>query len=146
MEERHSRDDDTRPTATTLDDVDPPAWPAPAADATALIRRVHALRAVPLANLTAEDLRLLISQDVARPTLVPLALEVLHRDPLIEGAHYPGDLLQAVLCVPDVHWRAHPGQLLALRECLSRLDRNDPRYPTLGDDELESAVERFTTT
>ena len=49
----------------TLDTVDPPAWgPAPP-DATPLITRCHELRTKPLRDFTAEDLRIMIGQQVA---------------------------------------------------------------------------------
>ncbi len=128
---------------STLDELDPPAWGASPDDASALVRRAHALRKVPLAQLGVEGLRLLISQDVARATLVPVALGMLRHQPLAEGDYYPGDLLQAVMRVPDLYWRANPDQLEALREALSRLDRDDPSYPTFDDGEFERSVARF---
>jgi len=128
--------------ASTLDQLDPPAWgPAPQ-DASSLVRRVHALRTVPLSELGIDDLRVLVAQDVARETLVPIAVDMLRGRPLLEGDLYPGDLLLAVLRVPEAHWSAHPEQLAALRECLARLDQEDPAYPVLGDDELKTAVAR----
>lgn len=128
--------------ASTLDQLDPPAWrPAPQ-DASSLVRRVHALRTVPLSELGIDDLRVLVAQDVARETLVPIAVDMLRGRPLLEGDLYPGDLLLVVLRVPEAHWSAHPEQLAALRECLARLDQEDPAYPVLGDDELETAVAR----
>ena len=131
--------------ASTLDQLDPPAWgPAPE-DATTLVRRVHALRGVPLESLSIGDLRVLIAQDVAREPLVPVAVGVLRDRPLLEGDLYPGNLLLAVLRVPEAHWSAHPEQLAALREGLARPDPEDPEYPLLGDDALESAVTRART-
>lgn len=128
--------------ASTLDEVDPPAWgPAPE-DASSLVRRVHALRTVPLTALGIDDLRVLIAQDVARETLVPLAVGMLRYRPLLEGDFYPGDLLLAVLRVPEPHWSAHPEQLAALQEGLARLDPEDPDYPVFDDDEFETAVAR----
>ncbi|MEV4451282.1 MULTISPECIES: contact-dependent growth inhibition system immunity protein [Streptomyces] len=48
----------------TLDELDPPRWVPPAADATHLVRTVHELRRVPLGELGAADLRTLLSQAV----------------------------------------------------------------------------------
>nr|WP_095876306.1 contact-dependent growth inhibition system immunity protein [Streptomyces sp. TLI_235] len=44
----------------------------------------------------AGGLRLLIGQGVGLPHLVPLALDLLERDPAAEGGLFPGDLLDAV--------------------------------------------------
>lgn len=88
----------------TLDDLDPPRWPDPPSDATRLVRRVHAARRQPLADLTPEDLRLLVSQRVALAHVLPIAVRVLTENPLISGDYYDGDLLLAVVGVPDNGW------------------------------------------
>lgn len=132
------------PPIRTLDEVDPPSWGPPPDDASALVRRAHELRTVPLAQLGVDDLRLLISQDVARPTLIPIALGMLRYEPLLEGDLYPGDLLHAVMRVPAAYWRAKPDHLALLREALSRLDRNDPAYPRFDDGEFERSVARLS--
>ncbi|MEV8096407.1 contact-dependent growth inhibition system immunity protein [Kitasatospora sp. NPDC085879] len=72
------------------------AWPDPAPGATRLVTTAHALRRVPLRDLGAGGLRLLIGQGVGLPHLVPLALDLLERDPAAEGGLFPGDLLDAV--------------------------------------------------
>lgn len=72
-------------------------WPEPGPDATALTRTVHRLRRVPLPELTAEGLRILLTQSVAVPHLLPRALDLIDTDPLTSGDMYPGDLLVAVL-------------------------------------------------
>lgn len=127
---------------STLDQVDQPAWGAPPEGVSALIHRAYALRTIPLAHLRVDDLRLLISQDVARQTLIPVALGMLRHRPLLEGDYYPGDLLMAVMRAPDSYWAEHPDQRALLREALSRLDRDDPEYPAFEDSEFEKAVAR----
>jgi CDI immunity proteins len=87
-----------------LDILDPPAWgPAPP-DSTFLIKRCHELRTKPLRDFTVEDLRTMIEQQIALRHLVPLALDRLRRDPLLEGDCYPGDLLASVLGVDAAFW------------------------------------------
>jgi CDI immunity proteins len=73
----------------TLDTVDPPAWGPALSDATSLIRRCHELRTKPLRDFTVEDLRIVIGQQVALNRLVPIALDRLRPDPLMEGDCYP---------------------------------------------------------
>jgi len=65
---------------------------------------VHALRCRPIGELTVEDMRLLIGQDVGLAYLLPLALEVLRDDPMAEGDMYEGDLLAAVLTRSPAVW------------------------------------------
>ncbi|MFB8089461.1 contact-dependent growth inhibition system immunity protein [Streptomyces sp. NPDC055992] len=88
----------------TLDELDPPRWPDPPADATHLVRKVHALRRVPLRELRPADLRTLVSQQVALPYVVPLAVRLLVDDPLLDAYFYPGDLLLATVNVPPAVW------------------------------------------
>src|SRR5579875_434758 len=58
-----------------LDILDPPAWGPSPPDGTALIRCCHELRTKPLRDFTAEDLRIMIGQQIALRHLVPLALD-----------------------------------------------------------------------
>ncbi|MET7438265.1 contact-dependent growth inhibition system immunity protein [Streptomyces sp. NPDC005496] len=67
----------------------------------------HALRSRPVGTLTVEDLRLLIGQNIGLTVLLPLAVEVLHDDPLAEGHMGEGDLLRAVLARAPAVWSVH---------------------------------------
>ena len=71
---------------------------------------------IPVNQLTTEDLRMLIGQQIGLKFLVPLALGTLEQDPLAAGDLYKGDLLHAVVRVPPAFWAAE----LGLR---SRLDQ-----------------------
>jgi len=105
----------------TLDELDPPRWPEPAADATRLVRTVHALRRVPLRELGAADLRTLVSQQVALPYVVPLAVRLLVDDPLLDAYFYPGDLLLTTVNVPATVWDLLPELAKELRTVASAL-------------------------
>lgn len=72
-------------------------WPPPGHDATGLARTVHRLRRIPLSELSAEDIRILLGQRDAVPVLLPIALDMIDLDPLAAGDVYPGALLAAVL-------------------------------------------------
>jgi hypothetical protein len=100
----------------TLDTVDPPAWgPAPP-DATRLINRCHELRIKQLVDFTAEDLRIMIGQQVALNRLLPLALNRLQPDPLVEGDYYSEDLLASVLRVDGAFWERSPDLDVSVRQ------------------------------
>jgi hypothetical protein len=64
---------------------------------THLVRECYRLRRVPLRDFTAENLRIMIGQNIGLEYLVPLALERLQAEPYAEGDLYPGDLLVNVL-------------------------------------------------
>ena len=113
------------PTETTLEQLDG-SWPEPGPDATGLMRQVHAARRVPIERLSAGDLRVLLGQQESIETLVPRALDLLGREPLVEGDYYPGDLLAATLRVPEAHWSTHPEQRDRLRAVLGQVDLQEP--------------------
>ncbi|HOQ52044.1 MAG TPA: contact-dependent growth inhibition system immunity protein [Micropruina sp.] len=80
----------------TLQQLDGEDWGDPPPDATYLIRTCHRLRRQPLELFDAEDLRIMIGQRLSLPVLIPLALDVLERDPAAGGDMYEGALLDAV--------------------------------------------------
>jgi hypothetical protein len=107
----------------TLNELDPPDW-GPAPDgASGLISLCHAARQKPLSELTVEDLRILVGQNIALPLLVPLALERLRQNPLSQGDFYPGDLLVAILSSDASFWQANDGLAFEVTEILDDLDR-----------------------
>ncbi|MEH0580529.1 contact-dependent growth inhibition system immunity protein [Streptomyces sp. B21-108] len=92
----------------TLEELDPPRWAPPAADATHLVRTVHELRRVPLGALSAADLRTLLSQQVALPYVLPLAVRLLIEEPLFDAYFYEGDLLLTAVNAPASAWALLP--------------------------------------
>lgn len=73
----------------------------------ALVEKAHRLYRQPLSAFTIEDLRLMISQELGLEFLVPLAIDILEKDPLAGGDYYPGDLLFAVLRIRKDFWKLH---------------------------------------
>ncbi|WP_327188286.1 contact-dependent growth inhibition system immunity protein [Streptomyces sp. NBC_01334] len=88
----------------SLEELERDRWPVPSADATRLVATAHGLRRRPIGELTVEDMRLLIGQDIGLRYLLPLALEVLRDNPMAEGDMYEGDLLSAVLTRNPAVW------------------------------------------
>ncbi|GAB2442863.1 contact-dependent growth inhibition system immunity protein [Streptomyces incanus] len=60
----------------SLEELERDRRPAPSGDATRLVATAHALRRKPIGELTVEDMRLLIRQNVGLAYLLPPALEV----------------------------------------------------------------------
>jgi hypothetical protein len=85
-----------------------------------LVQTCHRLRRVPLADFTAGDLRIMIGQKISLLFLVPLALEKLEEDPLVEANIYPGDLLNVVLDVPETFWSIHTDMRDVLRQIVAK--------------------------
>lgn len=110
----------------SLDDIEGATWgPAPEG-ATTLVAKVHELRRKPVGELTPEDLRLLIGQQVGVDVLLPRALDVLRRNPLEEGDFYPGDLLAAVLRLPQSYWQRHSDLAEQMKAILDSIDELPP--------------------
>ncbi|PWI09395.1 hypothetical protein DIZ27_16995 [Streptomyces sp. NWU339] len=119
----------------SLEELERDRWPAPAADATRLAAAAHALRRRPIGELTVEDMRLLIGQDIGLPYLLPLALEVLRDNPMAEGDMYEGDLLSAVLTRNPAVWTGSSELDRELRVIVSELTDLPP--------DLRQKAERF---
>lgn len=112
----------------SLEQLEDARWGDAPPDATYLIATVHELRRKPIGLLDAEDLRLLLGQREGVPFLVPLAIELLERDPLTEGDFHPGDLLSTVLRrVPAEYWAAHPDESARLDAVVTEVDDEDLR-------------------
>jgi hypothetical protein len=73
-----------------------------------LVTTIHALHKKPLKDFSAEDLRICIGQHFFDEYLIPIALEMLERSPLIRGDFFPRDLLKNVIEAPDRYWTEHP--------------------------------------
>lgn len=71
---------------------------------TSLIAKCHECRKIPLKDLTIEQIRLLIGQDIGLKYLIPKTIEILKTNILAEGDLYPGDLLSAVLASDAAFW------------------------------------------
>jgi hypothetical protein len=103
-------------TLTQLEDDD---WGPPQYDSF-LVTECHRLRHVPIRDLTVENLRILIGQDISLAYTIPLALEHLSKDPMVSGDMYPGDLLKAVQRITDDFWTQHPSLMMVWQSVKSR--------------------------
>ncbi|MBU8856590.1 MULTISPECIES: contact-dependent growth inhibition system immunity protein [unclassified Micromonospora] len=133
---------------TTIEQLERDVWPDPGRDATSLVRRCVELRRKPLAEFTVEDLRIMLGQEIGVPALLPLASQVLLRDPLAEGDCYPGDLLANVLRLPESAWSGLGAEREGLRCVLAELVAGRPfsgpdREPRVPDRQLREAIVRF---
>lgn len=88
----------------TLEQLEGDVWPAPAPEhATNLVMKCHRLRKQDIATFTPEDVRVLVGQGISLPHMAPLALAILERDPLEEGAMgFPGAMLLSL--VRETNW------------------------------------------
>ena len=89
----------------TLESIEKSIWPDKDYGSS-MIKRCLFLRKKWLQDFTAEDLRLMLGQDIGTLHLLPFALNILENDLLAEGDYYPGDLLNAVVNIDQKYWIA----------------------------------------
>lgn len=126
-------DDGRDPDSHSLEEIEDDVWGEIPDDATPVMQRVYRVRTQPIASYTAEDLRVLISQQVGLNVAIPNALVRLQHEPLLEGDFYPGDVLAAVLKVSQEYWLANPSHRAIVEKIASRVDTPD----------LEADIEAF---
>lgn len=129
----------------TLDELDPPAWGAPSYGSY-LVTTCHHLRTKRISEFDEEDLRIMIGQSINLEYLLPVALEVLQKDPLASGDFYEGDLLENVLRVDAAWWSEHSSYVPIVRSLIARLAEPD-MASRLGShpDGLVVAITSFQT-
>ena len=104
--------------------------------ATTTLKLVAAARRVALRDLSAEQLRLLITQGEGVMYVLPFALSHLERDPLVETSSQRGDLLGAVLDA-EAFWVSRPEPRDRIRavieQALARLATVRPEDVAAGE-------------
>lgn len=123
-----------------LQDLEKEDFGDPMSKYTGLINRVLQLRRLPLNTFTVGDLRLMIGQKVGLKYLVPLALEVLREDILVEGDYYKGDLLVAVSSLDEIYWKEHPDYR---NELIRMIQSQNNGLNKLEDRTVKRAIESF---
>lgn len=94
--------------ARSIEELEGCDWGEPEADATEMVQRCYALRRKPLERLAPDELGLAVRQRIGIPYILDLAVAVVCDEPLLEGDFYPGDVLSALLKLPDEDWRLRP--------------------------------------
>jgi CDI immunity proteins len=102
--------DTTRP----LEELEGISWGEPTYSSYVVVT-YHRIRKKRLFDLTNEELRLGISQQMSLPYLLPIALERLSKDPFVAGDFYPGDLMASVLRVPNEALIGRPEWVVAIK-------------------------------
>lgn len=90
----------------SLQELEDEDWGAPTYNSH-LVTECHRLRRVPLQDFSAGNMRIMIGQQIGLPYLLPLAIECLRDDPLLNADFYCGDLLVSILKVEPQFWSAH---------------------------------------
>ena len=85
-----------------------------------LVEKCFNYRKIPVAQLTVEQLRLLIGQRIGLRYVIPQAVCHLQTNVLAEGDYYPGDLLNSLLELSEDDWKLNPNEKSKVIELLRR--------------------------
>ncbi|SHH80279.1 contact-dependent growth inhibition system immunity protein [Winogradskyella jejuensis] len=85
-----------------------------------LVINCHKYRKIPIKELTEEQLRLLISQQIGVEFIIGIALEKLEKNILTEGDFYRGDLLVSVSGLPTEFWIEKQTEFLTLQNLVEQ--------------------------
>ncbi|WP_310993147.1 contact-dependent growth inhibition system immunity protein [Aequorivita marina] len=88
----------------SIEQLEKDIWKNPSEFPTDLVEKCYRYRKISIAELTNEQIRLLISQQIGTEYLIGIALEKLERNILTECDFYEGDLLVAVSNLPTKFW------------------------------------------
>lgn len=91
----------------TLQELDGQDWGEPVWQS-GLVTECHRLHQTPLRDFEPDDFRRMIGQSFCLEHLVPLAMELVKAEPLLEGMCFPGDLLCALLRSDHAFWASNP--------------------------------------
>jgi len=132
----------------SLQELEQSDWGDASREDTGLIKDCLRLRRVPIRDLSPADLQVLLEQKIGVRHLLPLALEQLRNEPLVEARFYPGDLLHSTLTVESSFWRDHPDWQAEVRDIaqrtLTRLHCPEPVEGVYSDSILKSLTEAWT--
>ncbi|CAL65840.1 contact-dependent growth inhibition system immunity protein [Christiangramia forsetii] len=92
----------------SIEQLEKDIWKNPSEFPTDLVEKCHRYRKIGVAELTNEQIRLLISQQIGTEYLIGIALEKLEQNILTECDFYEGDLLTAVSNLPTEFWSKNP--------------------------------------
>tara|TARA_R100001369_G_scaffold73411_1_gene101959 strand:- start:10 stop:423 length:414 start_codon:yes stop_codon:yes gene_type:complete len=119
----------------SIEQLEKDIWKNPSEFPTDLVEKCYRYRKISIAELTDEQIRLLISQKIGIEYLIGIALEKLERNILTECEFYEGDLLVAVSKLPTEFWNKNQTEFLNFKnlvELNSELIKNE-----LGENEFD---------
>ena len=106
-----------------------------------LIEKCHRYRKIPIQNLTVEQVRILIGQQIGLDYLLPIAFEFLEEDILSHGDFYEGDLLASIFRTNQNYWASRP---LFHKKILELLENGKEKLDTeYVDKDLKKKIEIF---
>ena len=125
----------------SIEQLEKDIWKEPSKFPTDLVEKCYRYRKISIAELTNEQIRLLISQKIGTKYLIGIVLQKLERNILTECDFYKGDLLVAVSNLPTEFWTDHQTEFLSLKNII---ERNSELIKTeLGENKFDQIIEKI---
>jgi len=125
----------------SIEQLEKDIWKEPSEFPTDMVEKCYRYRKINIAELTNEQIRLLISQQIGIEYLIGISLEKLERNVLTECDFYEGDLLVAVSKLPIKFWNKNQTEF---RNFKSIVERNSELIKTeLGEKEFDKLINRI---
>ena len=125
----------------SIEQLEKDIWKNPSEFPTDLIEKCYRYRKISIAELTNEQLRLLISQKIGIEYLIGIVLEKLERNILTECDFYEGDLLVVVSSLPVEFWNKNQPEFLTFKKLVelnSELIKNE-----FGENKFDKLINRI---
>lgn len=123
----------------TIEKLEKNVWKEPEVFPSKLVEKVFQLRKKPIKELDGDEMRLLINQNVGINLIFGEVLNLISIDILYEASYYPGDLLHAVIKIPDEFWKGHKDYLNILLDVMKKTNIEN----TILKDEFDELDEDF---
>jgi len=126
----------------SIEQLEKDIWKNPSKFPTDMIEKCYRYRKISIAELTNEQIRLLISQKIGVEYLIGIALDKLERNILTECDFYEGDLLIAVSSLPTEFWNDNKTEFLTFKNIVERnseLIKNE-----LGEKKFDQIIEKIS--
>ena len=104
----------------SIEQLEKDIWKNPSKFPTDLIEKCYRYRKISIAELTNEQIRLLISQKIGIEYLIGITIEKLERNILTECDFYKGDLLVAASNLPIEFWNKNKTEFLNFKNIVER--------------------------
>lgn len=125
----------------SIEQLEKDVWKYPSEFPTDLVEKCYSYRKIIIAELTNEQLRLLISQKIGIKYLIGTALKKLERNILIECDFYEGDLLVAVSGLSTEFWNENQAEFRTFKNLIEQnlvLIKSE-----LGENECDKLIKRI---
>lgn len=128
----------------SIEQLEKDFWKNPSEFPTDLVEKCYRYRKISIEELTDEQIRLLISQQIGTEHLIGIALKKLEKNILTECDFYEGDLLVAVSGLPTEFWDGNKPEFLNFKNLV---ELNSELIKTeLGEKKFDKIIEKTKST